>query len=83
MEEMKNIVLKNEEGNEVEFEIITKLDIQEEEYVIVVPTDDEEADAIALRIDSDENGKDILVAVDDEEEFAMVCEAYEILFEEE
>lgn len=82
MEDMKEIVLRNEEGNEVIFDIITKLDIAEEEYVIVVPKDDEEGDAIALRIDSDENGKDILVAVDDEDEFAMVCEAYEILFEE-
>ncbi len=79
--EVMNIVLTDEEGVETEFEVITKLDIEEKEYVIVVPVDAEgEVDAVALRIEKDESGEDILVTIDDEDEFEMVSEAYETLF---
>ncbi|MBK1813775.1 DUF1292 domain-containing protein [Clostridium sp. YIM B02505] len=74
------IVLLDEDGIETEFEVITKLDIEENEYVIVVPVDGSEDDAIALKIVTDEEGNDALVTVEDEEEFAMVAEAYETLF---
>lgn len=74
------IVLLDEDGIETEFEVITKLDIEENEYVIVVPVDGSEDDAIALKIVKDEEGNDALITVEDEEEFAMVAEAYETLF---
>ncbi|QAA33751.1 MULTISPECIES: DUF1292 domain-containing protein [Clostridium] len=74
------IVLLDEDGVETEFEVITKLDIEENEYVIVAPVDGSEDDAIALKIVTDEEGNDALVTVEDEEEFAMVAEAYETLF---
>ncbi|GFZ31458.1 UPF0473 protein [Clostridium zeae] len=74
------IVLLDEDGIETEFEVITKLDIEENEYVIVVPVDGSEDDAIALKIVADEEGNDALITVEDEEEFAMVAEAYETLF---
>ncbi|GFP75281.1 DUF1292 domain-containing protein [Clostridium fungisolvens] len=74
------IVLLDEDGIETEFEVITKLDIEDNEYVIVVPVDGSEDDAIALKIVTDEEGNDALITVEDEEEFAMVAEAYETLF---
>lgn len=77
----KTILLKDEDGNEIEFEVITKLDIEKDEYVIVVPKQHEDKDeAIALKIKKDSNNEHIFVTVDDEEEFNRVCEAYEILF---
>ena len=78
--DINTIVLNDEEGNEMEFEVITKLDIEETEYLIVAPINEEDAEAIALRIECDENGKDVLVTVDDEEEFEMVSEAYSAIF---
>lgn len=72
------IVLKDEEGKEVEFEVIMKFDIENKEYVIVTLAEGE-VDAIAFRIDKDENGESIFVTVDDDDEFQMVCEAYETL----
>jgi uncharacterized protein YrzB (UPF0473 family) len=81
--DVSTIVLHDEEGNEVEFEVITKLDIEDKEYVIVAPMDDEDVEAIALRIESDEDGNDILVTVEDEEEFEMVSEAYSAIFSDE
>lgn len=81
--DVTNIVLTDENGEEIEFEVITKLDIEENEYVIVVPKDEDTDEAVALRIDKDEDGNDLLVTVDDEDEFAVVVEAYEALFDDE
>ena len=79
--DVTSIVLTDEDGKEAEFDIITKLDIEDKEYVIVAPKEDEDGDeAIALRIDVDEDGNEVLVTVDDDSEFAIVCEAYETLF---
>jgi uncharacterized protein YrzB (UPF0473 family) len=77
------IVLNDEEGNEIEFDVITKLDIEDKEYLIVAPKDDDSEDAIVLRIDQDEDGNDILVTVEDDEEFELVEEAYDALFSED
>jgi Protein of unknown function (DUF1292). len=81
--DISTIVLNDEEGNEVEFEVITKLDIEDKEYVIVAPMEEDDVEAIALRIEQDENGNDILVTVDDEDEFDMVSEAYEAIFDDQ
>ncbi|APH18772.1 DUF1292 domain-containing protein [Clostridium botulinum] len=77
------ITLTDEEGKETEFEVITKLDIEDKEYVVVVPKDEEVDEAIALRIDNNDNGEEVLVPVEEDEEFNMVAEAYELLFSEE
>lgn len=74
-----NITLTDEEGNDVEFEVITKLDIEEDEYFIVAPVDDEEGEAIALKVIKDENGEEFFTTVEDEEEFNIVNDAFETL----
>lgn len=81
--DLTTIMLNDEDGNEIEFEVITKLDIEDKEYVIVTPKDDDTEDAIALRIEKDAEGNDVLVSVEDDEEFAMIEEAYETLFSED
>ncbi len=84
--DVTSIVLNDEDGNEVEFEVITKMDIEDKEYVVVVPKDRDEEDtdeAIVLRIDKDEDDNDILVTVEDDDEFEIVSEAYETLFSED
>jgi len=80
---VETILLNDEEGNEIEFDVLTKLDIEDKEYVIVAPTGEEDIDAIALRIDKDAEGNDILVTIEDDEEFEMISEAYETIFSEE
>ncbi len=74
----ETLVLKDEEGKEVTFEVIMKLDIEGKKYIIVTLAD-EEVDAIAFRIDEDENGEETYVTIDDDKEFEIVCEAYETL----
>lgn len=81
--ELGNILLYDENGDEVEFEVITKLDIEDKEYVIVTPLNEDSDDAIALRIDKGEDGEEVLVTVEDDDEFEMIEEAYETLFAED
>jgi uncharacterized protein YrzB (UPF0473 family) len=79
---LEKITLTDEEGKEVEFDVVTKLDIEDNEYFIVVPAGEEDLDAIALKVVEDEEGNEVLVSVDDEDEFNMVADAYETLSEE-
>jgi len=81
--ELGTILLYDENGDEVEFEVITKLDIEDKEYVIVTPLKEDSDDAIALRIDKGEDGEEVLVTVEDDDEFEMIEEAYETLFAED
>lgn len=82
--DVTTIMLNDEDGKEVEFDVVTKMDIEDKEYLIVVPKDEEDAEeAIALRIDIDKDGNEVLATVEDDEEFEMVAEAYETLFSED
>jgi len=76
---LETILLNDEEGNEIEFDVLTKLDIEDKEYIIVAPTGEDDIDAIALRIDKDAEGSDILVTIEDDEEFEMISEAYDAI----
>lgn len=79
--DVEKITLLDEDGKENIFEVITKLDIEDNEYVIVVPSDaPEDSEAIILKIGKDENDEDILFTVEDDDEFKIVSEAYETLF---
>lgn len=83
--EVTRITLTDENGEETEFDVITKLDIEDKEYLVVIPfdkneNDDDDDEAIILRIDNDVDGEEVLCTVEDDDEFKVVCEAYESLF---
>ncbi|MFR1707772.1 MAG: DUF1292 domain-containing protein [Clostridium sp.] len=79
---LENITLTDEDGNDVEFEVITKLEVEDAEYFIVAPVDDKNEDAIALKVVKDENGEEYFATVEDEEEFNIVNDAFETLYDE-
>lgn len=84
--EIETISLTDENGLENEFEVITRLVIEDtnKEYVIVIPVDgDEEVDPIALRIEETGEGEYFFYPVEDEEEFQMVSEAFDLTYGEE
>ncbi|MCH3964090.1 MAG: DUF1292 domain-containing protein [Clostridium sp.] len=81
--DLKDIVLEDENGNKVKFELVTKFDIEDREYIIAIPHDGNNEEAIALRIDEDENGNSVLSTVEDDSEFSDVVSAYEMLFEDD
>lgn len=85
MEERDDILaLTDEEGNEVNFEIIDALEHNAKTYLLLAPadeTEDEEMEVIMLRVD-DAGEEDVLVTVDDEEEFNAVAALFDAKAEE-
>ena len=86
-EELDNIILLNdEEGNEVKFEFLDLVELDEEEYVVLLPVSEEgeedEGEVVILKLeDTDENSEEeSYVGVDDEEilnkVFAIFKEKY-------
>ena len=71
--------LTDEDGHEIQFEVIGSAVLNDKTYYAMVPTedqpeDDEVCEYVILRADQDENGEDILVTVDDDEEFEdVIC----------
>ena len=86
-EELDNIVVLNDEqGNEVKFEFLDLVELEEEEYVVLLPVSEEgeedEGEVVILKLeDTDENaGEESYVGVEDEEilnkVFAIFKEKY-------
>lgn len=80
--EMENNVLtfQDEEGNDVELEIIDAFEISQTQYVALVSVEeaaeDQEEEVFLMRIEEDENGDDILIQVTDEEELETAFETF-------
>ena len=86
-EEPEIIYIPDDEGNEEEFEVIMKFEVDDSDrkYMMVVPLnseeDDEEGEVYAFRYEED--GDDLkLYTIDDEEEWNMVEETFNTLLGE-
>ena len=67
--EQKNIMkFMDEDGNEIELEVVERINIEKKEYLLLAPLDE----------DSDEEEYNL---VEDDEEFNRVKDAYDKLFE--
>ena len=66
-EEEENIIsLTDEEGNEVEFELIDSIDYEDKEYLILLPPDDEAAEVVILEVEPHQDGSESYLTVSDE-----------------
>ena len=86
MEDMTDlIVFTDEDGNEVEVEVLTRMEIEDVEYFIVSPVDSDEEEPIftAMKVVYDEEGNEFFETVDDDVEIAMIEEAYSVMFDED
>jgi uncharacterized protein YrzB (UPF0473 family) len=86
-EEPEIIYIPDDEGNEEEFEVIMKFEVDgsDKKYMMVVPVegDDESEEVYAFRYEEDENGDDLkLYTIDDEEEWNIVEETFNTLMAE-
>lgn len=87
-EELDNIVILNdEEGNEVKFEFLDLIELDEEEYVVLLPVDEEgeedEGEVVILKVedtDDEELDEESYVSVDDEEVLNKVFEIFKEKF---
>ena len=86
-EELDNIVILNdEEGNEVKFEFLDLVELDEEEYVVLLPVteegEEEEGEVVILKVeDTDEEAdEESYVSIEDEEILNKVFEIFKEKF---
>ena len=85
-EELDNVItLKDEEGNEVKFEFLDLVELNDEEYVILLPMttdgEEEEGEVVILQIedkDTPDDEEESYISVEDE---SILNEVFEIFKE--
>ena len=80
--------LTDEEGNELQFEVIASAEVNGTMYYAMIPVDDqpEEEDVyeyVILKADQDEDGEDILVTIDDDDEFDNIADYFDDMLSDE
>ena len=78
-EELDNIIrLNDEDGNEVQFEFLDLVELDNEEYVVLLPVTDEgeeeEGEVVILKLEDtdDESEEESYIGIEDEEIFNKV-----------
>ena len=62
------VILVDEDGNEMRFEVLEVIEYEGEDYAILVAEEGDEADTVVLvRVDTDENGEETFSSVEDED----------------
>ena len=86
-EMMNNIILTDEDGTEIEFEVIGQHEKNGETYFAMIPADSEESEndfleyvILKLAKDGDE---EVLVTVDDDDELDDIADYFDDLFSQE
>ena len=89
-EELDNIVVLNDEdGNEVKFEFLDLIELDEEEYVVLLPVteegEEEEGEVVILKVeDTDEDSEEeSYVSIDDENVLNKVFEIFKEKFKDD
>ena len=89
-EELDNIIILNDEnGNEVKFEFLDLVELDDEEYVVLLPVSDEgeedEGEVVILKLeDSDEDTEqESYVSVENEETLMKVFNIFKDKFRDE
>ena len=90
MEELDNIIiLNNENGEEVKFEFLDLVDLDDEQYVVLLPMveddEEEEGEVVILKLeDTDEDSEEeSYVSVDDEEVLMKVFNIFKEKFKDD
>ncbi|MDI6618642.1 MAG: DUF1292 domain-containing protein [Clostridiales bacterium] len=82
MEENENIItLLDDDGKEIQCEVIDMFEFNEKEYAVLLP--EEEDDPYILRVDKDEDGNEVFAVIDSDDEFEKVADAYDELLEDD
>ncbi len=90
-EELDNIVVLNDEnGNEVKFEFLDLVELDDEEYVVLLPVseegEEEEGEVVILKVEDndDENSEEeSYVSIEDEEILNKVFEMFKEKFKDD
>ena len=89
-EDLDNIVILNdEEGNEVRFEFLDLVELEDEEYVVLLPIaeegEEEESEVVILKVEDtdEESDEESYVSVDDEDTLNRVFEIFKEKFKDD
>ena len=87
-EELDNIIVLNDEnGKEVNFELLDLVELDGEEYVILLPIDEDDnepGEVVILQVeDTDSDDEESYVSVEDEEVLNKVFEMFKEKFKDE
>ena len=90
-QELDNIVILNDEdGNEVKFEFLDLIELDDEEYVVLLPVTEEgeedEGDVVILKVedsDDEESEEESYVSVEDEDTLNKVFEIFKEKFKDD
>ena len=87
-EESNIITLTDEDGKEIDFEVIGDAEIDGVVYYAMTPAgvlDNNEGiiEYVLLKLVEDEDGEEVFVTVDDEDEFDKVADFFDDLFDSE
>ena len=90
MEELDNIiVLNNENGEEVKFEFLDLVELDDEQYVVLLPMteseEEDEGEVVILKVEDtdEESDEESYVSVDDEEVLMKVFNIFKEKFKDE
>ena len=85
-QEAERFMLTDEEGNEIEFELIGSGEVDGVMYYAMIPAEeaeDENRDTfeyVILKSEVDENGDESLSTIDDDEEFDRIADFFDDMF---
>ncbi len=89
-EDLDNIVILNDEnGNEVRFEFLDLVELEDEEYVVLLPIaeegEEEEGEVVILKVEDidEESDEESYVSVEDEDTLNKVFEIFKEKFKDE
>ena len=90
-EELDNIVILNDEdGNEVKFEFLDLVELDDEEYVVLLPVtvegEEEEGEVVILKVeynDDEDSDEESYVSIEDEEILNKVFEIFKEKFKDD
>ena len=90
-EELENIVVLNDEnGNEVKFEFLDLVELDDEEYVVLLPVseegEEEEGEVVILKVednDDEDSEEESYVSIEDEEILNKVFEIFKEKFKDD
>ncbi len=90
-EDLDNIVILNDEdGNEVKFEFLDLVELDDEEYVVLLPVteegEEEEGEVVILKVedsDDEDSDEESYVSIEDEEVLSKVFEIFKEKFKDD
>ena len=90
-EDLDNIVILNDEdGNEVKFEFLDLVELDDEEYVVLLPVteegEEEEGEVVILKVedsDDEDSDEESYVSIEDEEILSKVFEIFKEKFKDD